>query len=264
MGRKKEIENILSEELRRFNQIGGYVANLHEQFVGGGGSGFENKQGASSLLNKFQKRQEIGEQEEDDDLNIDLDVTTTDDTNTEEGDTEETPQETPTGDLGLDDDLGLGDDLGVEDTETTDTTDSGGSTEEIDVTDIVTMTKETGEKTEELEGTIGKQKDSIDSLITKLDDLEGKLNSMDKVMSSINNLEDKIEEYRPQTPEEKLELRYLDSGPFNQSPKKYWEEKKGDLKKQKDKHEYVLTADDVENVNDNDIKNSWVYSPEDE
>ena len=243
MGRKKKIENILSEELKRFNQIGGYVENLHEQFLGF----------ASSTT----------ELDEQDDLNIEIDPA-----DDEEGTTEETPQETPpetgeegAGDLGLDDDdLGLG----GEDTETTDTTDSGGSTEEIDVTDIVTMTKETGEKTDELEGTIGKQKDSIDSLISKLDDLEGKLNSMDKVMSSINNLEDKIEEYRPQTPEEKLELRYLDSGPFNQSPKKYWEEKKGDLKKQKDKHEYVLTADDVENVNDNDIKNSWVYSPEDE
>ena len=243
MGRKKKIENILSEELKRFNQIGGYVENLHEQFLGF----------ASSTT----------ELDEQDDLNIEIDPA-----DDEEGTTEETPQETPpetgeegAGDLGLDDD-DL--DLGGEDTETTDTTDSGGSTEEIDVTDIVTMTKETGEKTDELEGTIGKQKDSIDSLISKLDDLEGKLNSMDKVMSSINNLEDKIEEYRPQTPEEKLELRYLDSGPFNQSPKKYWEEKKGDLKKQKDKHEYVLTADDVENVNDNDIKNSWVYSPEDE
>ena len=139
-----------------------------------------------------------------------------------------------------------------------------GNTEEIDVTDIVTMTKETGEKAEELEGTIGKQKDSIDSLISKLDDLESKLNGMDKMMSSINQLEDKIEEYRPQTPEEKLELRYLDSGPFNQSPKKYWEEKKGDLKKQKDKHEYVLTSDEVDDINDSDIKNSWVYSPEEE
>ena len=87
---------------------------------------------------------------------------------------------------------------------------------------------------------------------------------MDKMMSSINQLEDKIEEYRPQTPEEKLELRYLDSGPFNQSPKKYWEEKKGDLKKQKDKHEYVLTSDEVDDINDSDIKNSWVYSPEEE
>ncbi len=238
MSRRKEIENILSEELERFNQIGGYVENLHEQFLGFAGA-----------------KTELGEQDEEggDDLNIELDVE--DDAGTAEGDD-------TTADEGGGDDLG-GDDLGGDDLGG-DTPDSGGNTEEIDVTDIVSMTKETGEKAEELEGTIGKQKDSIDSLITKLDDLESKLNSMDKVMSSINDLEDKIEEYRPQTPEEKLELRYLDSGPFNQSPKKYWEEKKGDLKKQKDKHEYVLTSDEVENVNDNDIKNSWVYSPEDE
>ena len=239
MGRRKQIENILSEDLNRFNQIGGYVENLHEQFLGFAG----------------ETKTELGEQEGEDELGLeDTDETATDDLGTDDLGTDDTA----TDEVGVDD--SIEDDLGgdIEDT----TGESG--TEEIDVTDIVTMTKETGEKAEELEGTIGKQKDSIDSLITKLDDLESKLNSMDKVMASINNLEDKIEEYRPQTPEEKLELRYLDSGPFNQSPKKYWEEKKGDLSKQKDKHEYVLTSDDVENVNDNDIKNSWVYSPEEE
>ena len=242
MSRRKNIKSVLSEELQRFNQIGGYVENLHEQFLGFAGG-----------------RTELGEQEEEetdtpeggeDDLGLD-------DT------TEETGEDLGGEDLGGEDlggeDLG-GDDLGGDDLGG----DISDNTEEIDVTDIVTMTKETGEKAEELEGTIGKQKDSIDSLISKLDDLENKLNGMDKVMSSINQLEDKIEEYRPQTPEEKLELRYLDSGPFNQSPKKYWEEKKGDLKKQKDKHEYVLTSDEIDDINDSDIKNSWVYSPEEE
>ena len=238
MSRRKNIKSVLSEELQRFNQIGGYVENLHEQFLGFAGG-----------------RTELGEQEEEEE---------------EETDTPEGGED----DLGLDDTTEeTGDELGGDDPfadeagETEDDDlgdDTTGNTEEIDVTDIVTMTKETGEKAEELEGTIGKQKDSIDSLISKLDDLEGKLNGMDKMMSSINQLEDKIEEYRPQTPEEKLELRYLDSGPFNQSPKKYWEEKKGDLKKQKDKHEYVLTSDEIDDINDSDIKNSWVYSPEDE
>ena len=240
MGRRKEIENILSEELKRFNQIGGYVEDLHEQFLG-----------FSNVKSELGEQAEEGDEtttDDSDDLNIELEDTTDtgDDTNTEESGE----------DLNIEmDDLGTEEDL--------DLNEPSGNSEEIDVTDIVTITKETGEKTEELEGTIGKQKDSIDSLISKLDDLETKLNGMDKVMASINDLEGKIEEYRPQTPEEKLELRYLDSGPFNQSPKKYWEDKKGDLKKQKDKHEYVLTSDEVENVNDNDIKNSWAYSPED-
>ena len=42
------------------------------------------------------------------------------------------------------------------------------------------------------------------------------------------------------------------------------EEKKGDLKKQKDKHEYKLNSEEVSDYNEGDIKNSWLYSPEDE
>ena len=34
MSRRKNIKRVLSEELQRFNQIGGYVENLHEQFLG--------------------------------------------------------------------------------------------------------------------------------------------------------------------------------------------------------------------------------------
>ena len=87
---------------------------------------------------------------------------------------------------------------------------------------------------------------------------------MDKIISAVDNLEDKFEKYRPQTPVEKLELRYLDSGPFNQSPKSYWEEKGEKLKQQKDKHEYVLNGEEVSDYSEGDIKNSWVYSPEEE
>lgn len=240
MARKQKLENILSEELKRFNQIGNYVKNLNlnEQFLGFAGGKTELSE---------QDEEEGGEEQEGEEADLGIEDLGIDDAGTEN--TENTTED--------------GNDENLEDLDIGGT-DTSGNTEEIDVTDIVTMTKETGEKAEELEGSITQQKDSIDSLISKLDDLESKLNDMDKVMASINDLENKIEEYRPQTPEEKLELRYLDSGPFNQSPKKYWEEKKGELKKQKDKHDYVLTADEVEDFNDSDIKNSWVYSPEDE
>ena len=46
---------------------------------------------------------------------------------------------------------------------------------------------------------------------------------MDKIIN-VDNLEDKFEKYRPQTPVEKLELRSRQWS-FNQSPKNYWEEK---------------------------------------
>jgi len=238
MARIKKIENILSEELKRFNQIGSYVKQLDEQFLGFAGGSFELSE------------QEEGEEEvetEGGETNVETDDLTLDDTDTTED--ELSLDDTTEDDLSMDTDI---------------TTDVSGNTEEIDVTDIVKMTKETGEKTSDLESSVNNQKDSIDSLIDKLDDLENKLNYMDKLMTSIGDLEDKIEEFRPQTPEEKLELRYLDSGPFNQSPKKYWEEKKGELKKQKDKHDYVLTSDDVEDYNDSDIKNSWVYNADED
>jgi len=211
MRKKQLIESILSEELKRFNQIGDYV---NEQFMG-------LSSGNVSLM-----EQEPTEDEEE----------------------------------GADEDPLAGLDLGDEDLET----ETSDNTEELEVTDIVNMTKETGEKTDELETTISKQSENLNSLIDKLDDLESKLNNMDKIISAVDNLEDKFEKYRPQTPVEKLELRYLDSGPFNQSPKTYWEEKGEKLKQQKDKHEYVLNGEEVSDYSEGDIKNSWVYSPEEE
>ena len=50
------IEKALLKELSRFKEIGYNIENLEEQFIGGG-SGFEETQGASNLLNKFTKRQ---------------------------------------------------------------------------------------------------------------------------------------------------------------------------------------------------------------
>jgi len=240
MAKKKTLETILNEDLKRFNEIGNYVKNLDEQFLGFA---------SSNRFDLSEQDEEPADEETPIEEPADEEVPAEEQTDDLELDLEDTPtEESPEGDLDLGADLGGSDE----------------NTEEIDVTDIVTMTKETGKKTEELGGTIEKQNSSIDSLISKLDDLEVKLNDMDKMMASISNLENKIEEYRPQTPEEKLELRYLDSGPFNQSPKKYWEEKQGKLKQQKDKHDYVLTSDEVDDYNESDIKNSWVYNPEEE
>ena len=242
--RKKDIlGNILTEELNRFNQIGSYV---NEQFLGLGSSN-------TSLLEQEPTEDEEVVDDESEDAAALADFPSGDET------TDETGNETgnKTGDE-------TGDELVGDDTGDTTEDVSDSNTEELEVTDIVNMTKETGDKTDELETTIQKQSDNLNSLIDKLDDLESKLNNMDKIVSVVDNLEAKFDEYRPQTPVEKLELRYLDSGPFSQSPKDYWEEKGDKLKKQKDKHEYVLNGEEVSDYSEGDIKNSWVYSPEDE
>tara|TARA_Y100001938_G_C8011316_1_gene390206 strand:- start:483 stop:1106 length:624 start_codon:yes stop_codon:yes gene_type:complete len=136
--------------------------------------------------------------------------------------------------------------------------------EELDVTDIVTMTKETGEKADTVSKEISTQSKRIEDLIGKLDSLENQLGDMDKIINQMNNLETKFEDLKPATPQEKLELRSLDSGPFTQKPHEFWDEKNAELAKQPDKHEYVLTADEVADYNETDIKNSWVADEEEE
>jgi hypothetical protein len=75
-------------------------------------------------------------------------------------------------------------------------------------------------------------------------------------LDRLNSIETKIEKYRVKTPEEKLELRTLDSGPFNQKLSKFFEDKEEEME-QSGKNEYVLTTDEVENYSPSDIKRSF-------
>ena len=101
-----------------------------------------------------------------------------------------------------------------------------------------------------------KQEDYFDSLFKHLDDLEGKLSVMDTMVQKLNDLEAKVEKMRPKTPEEKLELRSLDSGPFNQKLSDFFEDKQEDFEKT-GKNEYILTQDEVEDYNPSDVKRSF-------
>jgi hypothetical protein len=86
--------------------------------------------------------------------------------------------------------------------------------------------------------------------------MQSKLNSMDQVFEKLNSMEEKIEQSRPKTPQEKLELRSLDSGPFHQKLSDFFQDKQEDLEKS-GKNEYVLTSDEVENIVPSDIKKSF-------
>jgi hypothetical protein len=72
----------------------------------------------------------------------------------------------------------------------------------------------------------------------------------------LNSIETKIEKYRVKTPEEKLELRTLDSGPFNQKLSQFFEDKEEEME-MTGKNEYVLTPDEVESYSPNEIKRSF-------
>jgi hypothetical protein len=117
---------------------------------------------------------------------------------------------------------------------------------EIEVTDLVKTQKSVEQKQEEY----------FETLFNHLEDLESKLSTMDEIMNKLNSLESKIEKYRVKTPEEKLELRTLDSGPFNQKLSQFFEDKEGEMELT-GKNEYVLTSDEVENYSPNEIKRSF-------
>ena len=72
----------------------------------------------------------------------------------------------------------------------------------------------------------------------------------------VKYLESKIEQYRPKTPQEKLELRSLDSGPYNQKLTDFFMDKQQDIEKT-GKNEYVLTTDEVEDYAPAEIKTTF-------
>jgi hypothetical protein len=122
----------------------------------------------------------------------------------------------------------------------------GDETEELDVTELVTSQKNVEQKQEEY----------FDTLFNQLGNLEKKLGEMDQIMNKLNSLENKIERYREKTPQEKLELRTYDSYPYNQKLSDFFDDKKEEMEKT-GKHDYILTSDQVVDMNVNDVKNSF-------
>jgi hypothetical protein len=115
-----------------------------------------------------------------------------------------------------------------------------GDTEEIDITDLVNMTKSLKK---DIEGTqndnstvIGK----MDDVFTKLDDLASKLSEMDTLVQKIEQLGVEVKQMKPETPQEKLEMRSLDSYPFNQKPNDFFSQKQEEMRAS-GKNEYKLT-----------------------
>jgi hypothetical protein len=130
--------------------------------------------------------------------------------------------------------------------ESEETGDDESGSEELDITDLVNSQKEIQTK----------QDDYFGQLFGQLEELTSKLSDMDKIVDKINQLEMKVEKYRNKTPEEKLELRSLDSYPFNQKLSDFFEDKEEDLEKT-GKNEYVLTSDEVENYSPSEIKKTF-------
>jgi hypothetical protein len=124
-------------------------------------------------------------------------------------------------------------------------------TEELDITDLVTSQKDASQK----------QDDYFEELFAHIERLESKLGEMDNLVNKINSLEASVERSRPKTPQEKLELRSLDSGPYNQKLTDFFVDKEQDMAKS-GKNEYILNSDDVQNFSPSDIRTSFTPGPD--
>ena len=118
--------------------------------------------------------------------------------------------------------------------------------EELDITDLVDTQKSIQDKQDEY----------FENLFDQLSSLENKLASMDELVGKIDKIESDLEKYRPKTATEKLELRSLDSGPFNQKLSDFFEDKMDDIEKS-GKNEYVLTADEVKDYSPSEIEGTF-------
>jgi len=127
--------------------------------------------------------------------------------------------------------------------------------QDIDVTELVDLTKSIKNDLDNHKNNQDAAVTKMDDLFTKLGDLEQKLSAMDNIVAKIDQLGQEVKEMKPETPQEKLEMRSLDSYPFNQKPNDFFNQKQQEMK-QSGKNEYILTKNDVTNY-PQDIKTTF-------
>ena len=238
----KSNKKLISEDLKRFRDILGYS--------------IEGKK----------RLNEAPEDEEGDDFDFAKDVPAADEEEGGEdfdfGD-EGSPEDEGSGDFdfgdeGSPEDEGEVDEFGTADEfSAADDIETDEEVEEIDVTDIVTKSEQAKENSETAVQVSQETNSYIKDMSDKLTNLEAQLVKMDNIMAKVSKLEADVK-----TPEEKLELRSLDSYPFNMKLTDYWTDKAKDpnsnyeITDGEDKV-FELTKDDLEDYNDSDIINSF-------
>ena len=137
------------------------------------------------------------------------------------------------------------------------------STEEIDITDLVNMTKSLKKDIEGSQNDNSTVISKMDDVFTKLDDLASKLSEMDTLVQKIEQLGVEVKQMKPETPQEKLEMRSLDSYPFNQKPTDFFSQKQEEMRAS-GKNEYVLTKDDVNDFTPETLRDTFNNTGEEE
>ena len=227
---EEESKGLLKEELKRFNSIMEYTFNLGEKE--------ELLFGSEDVV--------IDEQEEE--------VTDEVDALPEEPAMEEPAMEEPAmDDLGEDPfggDAPVEDEMAEEPSMEEMPSDEGEV--EVDVTDIV-------DKAEEAKEEAAGASSKIDDLLGKFSELEEKLTGMDEIINKMDELEQEVKDRNP-SPTEKLNMRSMDSFPYNVKLSDFWNEREGyEATSEEDKEqEYTLTKQDIDDdYSEVDIRGSF-------
>lgn len=120
------------------------------------------------------------------------------------------------------------------------------------------------EKLNDKENAVGRHVEKVDDKLKQLGQVLDKIEQMiDNNNSEIEALKGEFKKRNP-TQTEKLNLRSLDSYPFNVKPTDYWKQKGMDSNyeaysdnQEPTTKEYKITNDDVDNINDNEIADSF-------
>ena len=235
-----KMDKKILDELIRFNNLSHNADNLNEA------ADIANL-GMGSHVERLAKRFNIDmtEQEDVETGEEDLEIPT---------DPEAALDELPAEDEGAveDEEVAIEDeelgDLDMEEPET--------NTTELDVTDLVKKDDEISDELTSQKDILSKNTQGLEDLMSKLTDLEKHLSSMDDMVNKISDLEVKIEKYRPRTPEEKVQLRKHDSGPFNNTLTDFFVDKE-EIFDKTGKKQYILTPEEVEDYNESEIKKSF-------
>lgn len=222
---KKNIKNLINEEVEKFKKL--YEYNFYteaDNLILGNLEEQEDEEEGDEVDDFFGGGEEEETEEMEDTLGPDSEET-------EEEETEEL-------DMDMDADIDTGSD----------------ETVELDVTELV-------KGSEEAKQSADQANEKIDSLLSMVSKLENQLKSMEQISSKIDSLETELEKRAP-TPEEKIEMRSLDSYPYSVKLTDFWSSQEGQYdivdKEDEEPKEYVLTQDDIDNdYSSADIQSSF-------
>jgi hypothetical protein len=249
-------KQILNEEIKRFHNLLNYdfyKDNVNESFSFHSETLDPNKDNVI-----YGSLEEEDEEVTDDTQNTGdevTDVPTPDEFNQEISD-EDNLDNQPVDDNPVDNEMPVDDELATG-------TDTNDGEVELDVTELVNSTKDAKQSADNANA-------NIERLLSMVDTLQGKLESMSQISDKIDALETELEKRVP-TDDEKIQLRSLDSYPFNVKLTDFWADRESPYETGLDKDEekdeegnYVLRNKDIEDMEDSEIKDTFNENPYEE